>query len=481
MMPDRREEELRRREEEEKRAREEEAAATVASLRFNPTGLQGLSDALNRSLSPTSIHASRLAAADIAFFVANAHHERSALPAGDFHPMFHEARELTGTGLVGRQVRAKFRDNIMNLAFDALTALDRVDGGCTVAVRVSGSQSPGTRTPGTVPLPQDLPFHVYAFPPILAEIPTAKAGLARMVQMFAEEIGVYAVQRFENMAKERLKWNFNKMNDEPAASRPPTQHFHRARAPLIPNSQGTTHFVFHGRPRGELDAMLADVREAPSSQQRQAELEEEIEVLRRQAEDYEVMIDGLDVDLANEKDKVTALTAQLAERVREQDTLVKAQSEALGRVQAEKATVLEAHEKVLKVVMKQKETIRQLKLQLTTNAAVQTSPGLSQSEPPPPPPTPARPSTPSGVRSVLYGAASAHTLRSKYARGFGIKVQQVVEKHQLDYLTHNVCEAVASSYAAIIWIPELQGRLAVSEAIAMDLKEAMEADLCIYD
>ena len=74
---------------------------------------------LDRAVLPGSHVASRLEAADFAYFVANAHKDGTHRAAyNNFHPLFLEAREETGTGEDGRRVRSDFRDNIQALLFD---------------------------------------------------------------------------------------------------------------------------------------------------------------------------------------------------------------------------------------------------------------------------------------------------------------------------------------------------------------------------
>lgn len=105
-----------------RRRRSEEALAALAPLRFCPPGLVRVAQVLDRAVLPGSRVASRLAAADYAYFIEGSHRDGTHRAAANgFHPAFNEAREGTGTGDEARRVRTRFRDNIQSLLFDTVS------------------------------------------------------------------------------------------------------------------------------------------------------------------------------------------------------------------------------------------------------------------------------------------------------------------------------------------------------------------------
>ncbi|TFY62233.1 hypothetical protein EVJ58_g3990 [Rhodofomes roseus] len=458
-------------------------------LTFNPGSVEHLAETLDRALQPTDAYQPQLAAADIAFFVAGAHKDgRHNLGLSNIHPMFNEAREDTGVGADGRRVRTQFRDGVQNLAFDTLTVLDRIDAGCTVAIHVSGLQQPGTRPTGTLPLPQDLRLHVYAPPHILTDLPTTKPALARIVQLFAEEIGVQTVQRFELLAREKLHWSFTMHSDQLTQGSQPSA---RGPPPLIPDARGTAHYIFRGRPRGELQQLLVDDGPAPQPTMDvdPQKLTEEIEILHRDIESYEEMMHGLDLDIGAKASTIVTLLADLADansrivaqeatiddqanKIEEQAARIDSQAVEIHAARIERESLRKTNGKLKTELASAKETIRALKQRLSVDRGVQApTPGAS---------TLALPVF--SAQGAVITAASE--LAPRYARGFGHAVQRVIERHSLEYLIHNVCEKVASSSAALVWQQRLNIELQRfnipverREAISAELSEAMQQDL----
>lgn len=103
--------------------RSEEAVAALATLRFCPTGLTRLAQVLDRAVLPGSRFAARLEAADYAYFVAGSHQDGTHRAGmNNFHPLFNQARDGTGTGVLGRRTRTLFRENLQALLFDVVSA-----------------------------------------------------------------------------------------------------------------------------------------------------------------------------------------------------------------------------------------------------------------------------------------------------------------------------------------------------------------------
>ena len=106
------------------RRRRVRALETIPSLGFNPEGVQRLAQVLDRSIDTDTNYGPQLRAADVAFFVADAHKNLVPAPVGgSFHRFFTEARMDTGTGDEARRVRSAFRDGVMCLGFDAVRAI----------------------------------------------------------------------------------------------------------------------------------------------------------------------------------------------------------------------------------------------------------------------------------------------------------------------------------------------------------------------
>ncbi|KAH9913658.1 uncharacterized protein B0H18DRAFT_1126097 [Fomitopsis serialis] len=353
--------------------RHDEAVKVLTLLAFNPVGLQRLADTLDRSIIPTSAYHPNLESADIAFMIANAHKDgRHFITHGDVHPAFKEAREQTATGLPGQRVRASFQERVQNLGFDAFTVLDRIDGGCTFAMHVSGTQQPTLRTAGTLPLPQDLRIQVYAPPNVLAEIPSSHATLAKLVQMFTEDLAVHVVQQFEIIARDKLNWSFKWNEDRPSASFAPGPSL----TSLLPDSRGTAHYIFSGRPRGQLDTLIG-ASKAPQSQPtaEHHNLLDEIEVLQRQHEELEVSMHNLNVEIDAKADQIVHLNLQLSianAKVSKQEALLQKRADEVHVLRQEKAMVQSANERLTKALAKERELIQELKAKLSVDTGMQT-------------------------------------------------------------------------------------------------------------
>ncbi len=75
--------------------------------------------------------------------------------------------------------------------------MDRVSGGATILLHINGNQIPGMPH-----VPEAVNAQVYITPYIKTSIPGADVTVARMVQMFIEDIGLPSIARWERaMAK----------------------------------------------------------------------------------------------------------------------------------------------------------------------------------------------------------------------------------------------------------------------------------------
>ncbi|KAH9843226.1 uncharacterized protein C8Q71DRAFT_853711 [Rhodofomes roseus] len=249
---------------------------------------------------------------------------------------------------------------------------------------------------------------------------------------------------------------------------------------LLPDSRGTSHYIFRGRPKGQIDQILDDGDKRTQSRQ---QLLDELEELHRHAEGYEQMMHDLDVALEDKTAMIASLNAELIDaqsKIVAHDLVLQNHIHDVNVTRLERDDLQKANSKLMSDLGSTKEVIRDLKKRLSANRGVQATPGGALSGT-------ASPSTSAQPHLSVQGATStaASELGSRYARGFGHAVQEVIENHHLDYLVHNTCEKVAGSSAALVWPRLLAGELmtqfhVVAEdcgAIALELSDAMQADL----
>ncbi|RPD52387.1 hypothetical protein L226DRAFT_576896 [Lentinus tigrinus ALCF2SS1-7] len=138
--------------------------------------------------------------------------------------------------------RDGLRDIFMQAVMDHLTILERASGGATLFIH-----SPGTRPPNTDAVPQEAKLDVCLPSTLITERPEVGIACARMIQYFAEQVAVPAMERWD-LASNTAGW--------PANYTPQRVSPYRARnQPVMPRlnkPQG----MFYGRVPGELEPLI---------------------------------------------------------------------------------------------------------------------------------------------------------------------------------------------------------------------------------
>jgi hypothetical protein len=312
--------------------------ASWEKLKFSPLGLYDLRRRLGVLQDSRGIfhqYQSRFLAADLAWLVEGTHTDGNhSVPRERFHPAFQIARE--GTTQTDRTQNKK---KLLNLLFDIVsftsyymemhglpvdkaTMLDRAYGGCTLIMHSEGTTQPNTPT-----LPEYLKAHVYFPPNIVEEYPETHECIARIVQLFVEEVGVRAVLRWK-MAASSLSWRFTPTSNTPLPN--PTN------LPFIPQPTPATssHYVFHGRPYGSLDTPshpsspghLSSINNAPADSLQSISsisnisacdecdtLQGELDKARQHEEELQNEVEHLNMAVARLNTKLATATFQLAD------------------------------------------------------------------------------------------------------------------------------------------------------------------------
>ncbi|OSD00684.1 hypothetical protein PYCCODRAFT_1469126 [Trametes coccinea BRFM310] len=218
----------------------------LASLRLNDNGIKELRETLGEG-DMYAHFKKRFDAADRAWFMAAAHADGThGLNANQFHPDWYTARDVPGaTPQDKRARRAALHESIKTLAYDVVTMLDRVTGGCTLLLF-----SPCTVRPGEPLELERLKIEVCVNPNTIQERPAVVRPVAEIVQKFAEAFALPGARRW---ARAFSNAGFS-LND--SADVIPTSLPHQPR-PFMPSPQpGTSRYICWGRPVGEIEDMI---------------------------------------------------------------------------------------------------------------------------------------------------------------------------------------------------------------------------------
>ena len=130
-------------------------------------------------------------------------------------------------------------------SWQQLTWLDRLSGGSTFMVHSSG-----TRPPNTHPAAEEARLDVFLPIVLLKEFPELRPVFAQLVQSYAQHVATVTMERWDHAKGLNLGGALHR-TDVPRA---PSGR--QRRTELIPEGS-TLYRVFHGRPVGELDQLLA--------------------------------------------------------------------------------------------------------------------------------------------------------------------------------------------------------------------------------
>ncbi|TDL13892.1 hypothetical protein BD410DRAFT_846539 [Rickenella mellea] len=218
--------------------------APVPSTKYTPSGLNSLIDPANRSEGTVKAVARAL-------LRRNAHKDNNhlALKAGGLHKEYIALiKDVSKPDIDQIAVRDDIIDGTWADVLDAITMLDRVDGGFTMAFRV----------PGVLPIGKDMPLDdlvvdVY-LPPREIELhrKDLERSVAKIVQVFGQEIGVHHLKRFHTRCGQSGTF-------VPQQYIPPAVKEIPLRLIPAPVAFGSAHYKFRCRPMGALESHLTSM------------------------------------------------------------------------------------------------------------------------------------------------------------------------------------------------------------------------------
>ena len=118
--------------------------------------------------------------------------------------------------------------------------------------------SPGTRPPNTHPVPEEARLDVFLPIVLLKEYPELQPIFAQLVQSYAQHVATVTMERWDHAKGLNLGGALHQ------ADVPRTPSGRQRRTALIPDGS-TPYRVFHGRPVGELEQLLAQTLGEASS------------------------------------------------------------------------------------------------------------------------------------------------------------------------------------------------------------------------
>ncbi|KAK0448250.1 uncharacterized protein EV420DRAFT_1647401 [Desarmillaria tabescens] len=192
----------------------------------------------------------RLGLMEIGWFAAGCHRDqRHSVSRATFHSAFDTMRGETETKgnppTEFNHCRSAHIDGLMDVA----TLLDRAFGGCTMVIH-----STGTLEPGQEIVPEHLKTLVYFTPHMLVEYPELDAVVAKVNQIFIEEVAVRGAERWKAAAAAR-GWS---MTGRPTRVIPPPD----PRSPLLPPAEkDSCVFTIRGCAVGSLEEPLERIRQ----------------------------------------------------------------------------------------------------------------------------------------------------------------------------------------------------------------------------
>ncbi|CAL1708809.1 unnamed protein product [Somion occarium] len=220
----------------------------LEECRLNPLGLESLRGLFQHNMPQYDRYQPQYDQAALAFLLHGKHKDGNHKMALDtFHSDWRVAREHVPSGIEGQTIRTKFKEEVMELVFDSITAWDRITGGTTILIHIDGTLEPDAPVS-----PEYVKAHVYLNPGLLEDMPETTAAVVRMVQLFIEDIGLPVIRRWFRAFK---KEGFSLTKHSTRAIRIPSS------IPLIPRPvpRCSTHHIFRGHPTGALDARLASL------------------------------------------------------------------------------------------------------------------------------------------------------------------------------------------------------------------------------
>ena len=155
------------------------------------------------------------------------------------------ARSLCGAGYGYGTLNPHLATSLPLTTWQQLTWLDRLSGGSTFMVH-----SPGTRPPNTHPVPEEARLDVFLPLVLLKEYPELGPVFAQLVQSYAQHVATVTMERWDRAKGLNLGGALHQ------ADVPRTPSGRQRRTALIPEGS-TPYRVFHGRPVGELEQLLA--------------------------------------------------------------------------------------------------------------------------------------------------------------------------------------------------------------------------------
>lgn len=133
------------------------------------------------------------------------------------------------------------------------TALDRLTGGSTIVLH-----HPGATSPGLDVSPENLKAEVYVNPKVLLDHHELHSVIAQISQLFIADCATPLARAF---AENWIQNNWNSSGSQmPSKGKTTLKGKGQADVmPLVPSpvSPSSTHFTFHGRPRGSLEGLLS--------------------------------------------------------------------------------------------------------------------------------------------------------------------------------------------------------------------------------
>ncbi|KAJ7033889.1 hypothetical protein C8F04DRAFT_1103133 [Mycena alexandri] len=227
-------------------------------LQFNPLGvfdLRRLQGIFGHNPSIWNTYRRRFEAGDIAWLASGASEDNCHEPeANGFFPEFKACRDSLPNTPAGYSSRMDFQKATKKIIWDLATMLDRTFGSTTMILNVGG-----TTVPGSPALPEFLRASVYLPPAFLRQHPDSHPAIAQIAQIFLESVGVPTVVAWKASAL-RLGWTLTASSETIRANSVP----HHLFIPP-PVQEGSSHFVFKGRPAGTLRLPTTPPGSRPSS------------------------------------------------------------------------------------------------------------------------------------------------------------------------------------------------------------------------
>ncbi|CAL1697547.1 unnamed protein product [Somion occarium] len=277
---------------------------------LNPLGLESVRELFQRHMPQYDRYKAQYDQAALAFLLHGKHKDGSHKTAPDaFHSDWRIAREHVPSGTEGQAIRAKFKDELMELVFDSTTAWDRITGGTAILVHIDGTLEPDAPVS-----PQYVKAHVYLNPGLLDDIPEITPAVARIVQLFIEDIGLPVIRRWFRAFK---KEGFSLTKCSTRVIRIPSS------IPLIPKPvpRGSTHHVFRGHATGVLDTRLVGLSAVTGGIHSEVALADDAEFRELQArldqmsveytEKVEVLEEALHLETSEHHDLVAILNYKI--------------------------------------------------------------------------------------------------------------------------------------------------------------------------